>query len=255
MLRELQAAFRAELVDANVARMPARLAGTTLVTPDRFWIYRNNFLGSLTSVLAATFPTVERLVGENNFRYLAHRFIRAHPPTQPVLDAYGDRLSRFLETLSPAVAEFPFLPDLARLEWAVQEAYFAADGAALTPETLAAMDPSAYAGLRLRLHPAARLVRSPWPIWELWDAEAVPDPLGEGPDHVLVLQTGGKVEVTLLSPGDFVFLSELDAGGTLEEAATAGRAAEPAFDLTTVLGAHLQRGTFRAIDADPPDRR
>lgn len=247
MLRDLQGAFRVALADDDPGAQPDRLGGADLVAADRFWIYRNNFLASLTAALAATFPAVERFVGEDNFRFAAHGFIRAHPPEQPSLYAYGDRFPDYLAGLAPAVADFPFLPDLARLEWAVNEAYFAADGPALTPERLAGIDPADYAELRLSLHPAGRLVRSPWPIWELWDAEAVPEPLGEGPDHVLALRRNGKVDVVLLSPGDFVFVSRLDAGLSLVAAAGEAAEAEPDFDLTAALGAHLERGTF----ADP----
>jgi hypothetical protein len=247
MLRSLQAEFRAGVLAPDAAD-PETLGGAGVVGADRFWIHRNNYVASLEGVLADTYRAVARFVGEENFRFVAHRFVRSAPPDAPSLYAYGGGLPDFIAGIQAAVDELPFLPDLARLEWAVNEAYFAADAEPLLAETLAGLAPEDYAGLRLTLHPTARLVASDYPVWHIWDAEDLdaiePEDLPEGGDHVLVLRPADKVDAILVSPGDHAFLAALDAGAILGDAVGAALAVEPDFDLTTALAAHLERGTF-----------
>lgn len=258
MLRDLQAEFRAGLLAGEDTR-PGRLGGAEVVGPERFWIYRNNYVASLAGALEATYPAIARLVGAENFAFLAHAYCRRHPPAEPSLHAYGGGFADHVAGIEAAVAELPFLPDLARLEWAVNEAYFAADAAPLLAESLAGLAPDDYARLRLTLHPTARLVASDHPVWHLWDAESLeaiepedlPDSdLPDGGDHVLVLRPGDKVDVILLSPGDHALLTALAAGAPMGEAAGAAAGAEPDFDLTAALAAHLGRGTFAGFELD-----
>ncbi|MCY4239369.1 MAG: DNA-binding domain-containing protein [Rhodospirillaceae bacterium] len=245
MLRDLQAAFGAELLGSDM-RVSAALGGDRMENAHRFGIYRNNIFASLTGVLEAAFPTIHTLVGDENFIVLASRFIAEHPPQEPPLYRYGADFATFLEDFELAVGELPFLPDLARVEWAVNEAYFEADAESLQPEDLADLDPEDCGNLQLTLHPSARLMSSGWPVWDLWGADVLPNPSPEGAQQVLILRPDAEVSVTLLSPGDFIFAQALAAGMTLGAAATAGAKAEECFDLATALGGHLGRGTFRA---------
>jgi len=249
MLPDLQAAFRAGTLGRDAAAAAA-LADGGMENGHRFGIYRNNIFRSLTGVLEAAFPTVSRLVGDENFAVLAHRFIAAHPPQRPELYAYGGDFAAFLAGFRPAVEELPFLPDLAQVEWAVNEAYFEADAEPLNAERLSGLAPERYAGLRLKLHPTVRLIESDWPVWDLWGAEALPEPWPprkpEGAQRVLVRRPESKVDVVMAAPGDFAFLGALAAGDALGEAAAAGIAADAEFDLATCLAGHLAGGTFHS---------
>ena len=263
MLPDLQAAFRAGTIGRDGVAVAALSAGG-MQNGHRFGIYRNNIYRSLAGVLEAAFPTVHNLVGDENFAVLARRFIAAHPPQRPQLFAYGGDFAAFLAGFAPAVEELPFLPDLARVEWAVNEAYFETDAESLNAEQLAGLAPERYAGLRLGLHPTVRLIESDWPVWDLWGAEVLPDPgpdsgpgtgppgKPEGGQQVLVRRPESKVDVVMATHGDFAFLGALATGDTLGEAAGAGVAADPDFDLSACLAGHLAGGTFHShvmIDA------
>ena len=249
MLPDLQAAFRAGTIGRDGAAVAALSAGG-MQNGHRFGIYRNNIYRSLAGVLEAAFPTVHNLVGDENFAVLARRFIAEYPPHRPQLFAYGGDFAAFLAGFAPAVGELPFLPDLARVEWAVNEAYFEADAETLNAEQLAGLAPERYAGLRLGLHPTVRLIQSDWPVWDLWGAEALPDPwpdpAPQGGQRVLVRRPESKVDVVMAPHGDFAFLSALSTRDTLGEAAAAGAAADPDFDLSACLAGHLAGGTFHS---------
>ena len=67
---------------------------------------------------------VEKLVGEGFFRYAASQFIRQYPSKSGDLNEFGYEFPEFLETFEPA-AKLNYLPDVARLELAYHEAYYA----------------------------------------------------------------------------------------------------------------------------------
>lgn len=249
MLPDLQAAFRSGTIDRDGDAVAA-LAAAGMRNGHRFGIYRNNIFKSLTGVLEAAFPTIRNLVGGDNFAVLAHRFVAAHPPRRPQLFAYGGEFPVFLAGFAPAVEDLPFLPDLAKVEWAVNEAYFEADAEPLAAGHLAGLAPESYAGLRLGLHPTVRLIESDWPVWDLWGLEAAPDPWPserqEDAQRILVRRPESKVDVVLATRGDFAFLGAIGGGEPLGGAAAAGAAADTDFDLSTCLAGHLAGGTFRS---------
>ena len=60
------------------------------------------------------------------FNAAVDAYVRACPSTSGDLNVYGDAFGEFLAGYPPA-ADLPYLPDVARLEWAVDEAGRAAD--------------------------------------------------------------------------------------------------------------------------------
>src|SRR5688500_7173734 len=117
MLSDLQNAFRRYTLDGDVGPLPDWVCGNGMPAARRLAVYRNNVMGSLIDVLAAAYPTVCRLVGEPFFRFAAASFAAAAPPVRPHLMSYGGGFAGFLARFEPA-ADLPYLPDLARLEWA-----------------------------------------------------------------------------------------------------------------------------------------
>ena len=248
MLLETQSAWRAALFGRGAAPAGIRAADAEA----RFAIHRGTVMESLVQSLGHAFPVARKIATPENFRVVALAYIRAEPPRRPVLAEYGAGFPDFLAGFAAAADDLPFLPDLARLEWALHTAYFAADAPSLAPETLGAIAPEALGGARLALHGAARLVGSAHPIWTAWRDETVPGPALPG-QHVLVARPETRVDAYEIETGDAAFLGTIAAGATLEKAALAALAADARFDFAAVLAAHLQRGTFAAEVATEPD--
>lgn len=140
----------------------------TFAASGRFNVYRNNYLITLRNALRSTFPAVERLVGEEFFAALASAFAERHPPRSPIMAQYGDAFAGFLEQFS-ALADFPYLPDIARIEYARVQAYHAADAAGFVLDCEAAL--TAALEQPTRLHPSVHVVASAHPVHSIWQAQ------------------------------------------------------------------------------------
>jgi hypothetical protein len=257
MLRELQTRMARSLLEDFKAPPPAGLvAGDAARAAARFMVHRGNVIESLANALGHSYPAVKAIAGAENFRVLAAAYVRACPPLRPALMSYGDDFPAFVAAHDAAMRDFPFLADLARLEWAMNEAYFAGDAPALAPEALGAVPPERLPALRFALHPAARLVVSEFPIHTIWAAATAGGQLpdlasGEG-EGVLVARPSGPVEAFKLDPGETVFLGAVAAGAPLEKALAEAEAAAAGFDLSAALAAALARGVFGAeVSFDP----
>lgn len=251
MLREFQRAVSASLLQPFKAPAPEGIvAGDPVRAAARFMIHRGNVVESLVNALAITYPAVKATCGDENFRVLAAAFVRRDPPLEPALLAYGRGFADFVAGHAGAVSDFPFLPDLARLEWALNEAYYAAEAPPLAPADLAAVPPEDLGALRLSLHPSARIVASEFSIHAIWAAvsagDAAPEPRPEHGEAVLVFRHSDSVEAVALGRGEAVFLGTVAAGASLEKALAEAESAEPGFDASAALAAALTRGAFGA---------
>jgi hypothetical protein len=254
MLAEMQHAFRAAVLNGERAPAAAYVrADGDIAAQARVGVHANTVQASLASVLAAAYPALERLLGADNFRLLARAFVAAHPPRRPQLSAYGAEMAAFVGRFAHT-ADYPFLADLARLEWARNEALFAADAAVLTGRGLEGVAPEAMGALSLPWHPATRLVESAYAIDRLWHAERLARGVAAGAQTVLVTRgPDGAVQHREIAAGDAVLLHAFAAGRSLNEAAAAALAAQPDLDLQAALAAHLTGATFGLPDRIPPE--
>ena len=192
---------------------------------------------------------VHKLVGGDFFRYAARSYVPAHPSPSGNLHDFGAELAEFLEALAPA-AELAYLPDVARLEWAYHRVFHEASHAPMDLAALAAFDPDHYGRLRFRLHPATRLVRSPYPILRIWqvnqegfEGDPVVD-LAEGGVRILVARQRLEVELEPLGEAEFTLLRELGADRTFAQACESALDVQSDFDLSACLQHHVLRGTL-----------
>ena len=251
-LAELQGSFREALFTGSIDAVDGALIGRAESLAPRFAIYRNNVFGSLVQALAAAYPVTCRVLGMPFFRGVARAYARAFPPERPELSAYGAGFAEHLAGLSP-LAAIPQLVELARLEWLMIEAYFAADAPALVLDDLRAVPPALYPGLRLLLHPSVRLLASPFAAGSFWriarEAEGAVEPIDlRRPQCVIVLRPYAEVVQTTISQGDHALLGAIEAGADLTEAARAATGAEPNHDLQAGLGRFLALGVFSGFD-------
>jgi hypothetical protein len=254
VLPDLQRTFRIAVTgtdDAGLAALVAARIGGGASAATRIDVYRTNVQESLIDVLATAFPVVGRIVGPAYFRGLAAGYVAAQLPRVPQLSVYGDGFADFLAGHEAAV-RLPYLPDVARLEWARGEAYFAADAPPLDPAALRRVAPESLAALRLVPHPALRLVASAHPIRRIWEVNQpevtdVPALDLSLPEQVAITRPEHSVVMRGIGAGDLRFVQGLVGGAGLADAAGAALDADPEFDLQRCLEGHLVHGSFAAF--------
>jgi hypothetical protein len=218
-----------------------------------FAVYRNTVMKGCIDALAANYPAVARLVGDEWFRAAAAVFVQMHLPQRPMLVEYGEDFPRFLSTFEPA-AELPYLSNVAQLDRFWTESHIAADQTPIVAAAMADLEPDVLAGAVLRPHSSAR-----WhwfadqPIFSLWRCNrdaANTDALrtlvwrGEG---VLLVRPHSTVEAIELSAGGCAFIDACAAGAPLSDAGLAAFAADPDMDLSALMAQLLRAGAFSEI--------
>jgi len=232
----------------------------------RLAVYRNNVVVSLVTALGDSFPACRRLAGPAVFDAIARTHVGLCPPRGPVLTEYGAGFADWLDAeVPPEWLPSPALPDLARLEHARLRAWHAADAEPLTSAQLAARlaDPSSLPAARLRLHPAATLLRSAHPVVTLWHqhasahgpAEAQVLDAETGPQSALVLRDADdEVLVLPLDPASAEFVAALLADLSLAEAVSQATSTSPsgAFDPVASLAGLIRHGALVGWAAPSP---
>ena len=241
--------FRDALLDGAQAVPNGLIDGQARPAGRRYNVYRNNVAVSLTEALREGFPVITKLLGQQNMDGLAGLYLRAHPPSSPLMMFYGDSFPDFMAGL-PQLSHLGYLPDVARLELALRRAYHAADGTAIDPAALGTLDADALMASRLGLAPALQLIRSTWPIHAIWRFNTEPDAPkpASGAQDVVILRPEFDPTPHLLPPGGAAFLSTLAAGDTLGQAHDAAMSEANDFDLTPLLALLIQNGALVSLN-------
>lgn len=208
----------------------------------RYDVYRNNVVVSLSEALAAAYPVVKKLVGEEFFTAMAGAHVRQFPPKTPLMIHYGQDFPRFLAGFPP-VSHLPYLPDVARLERARRMAYHGADAAPCPPEKLAELEGNKLFSTQFIMHPTLHIIRSKYPVFSIWRYNSTDDqsPLPEGGEMVLISRANDKLNMQLINRSTAIFIEALPEH-TLGVAIDKATTQEPEFNLTTNLTDLLSAG-------------
>lgn len=209
-LRDVQRWLRGKIRPASSPSVMSE-APSILLRPQRgvpgaehLSIYATGWLVRTREALAEAYEAIHHLLGARAFEALAHAYARQHPSHHYNLSEVGREFADFLAT-AEITQQFPFLPDLARLEWRVREAFHAMEQPPWEVRTLSSMSLDAWDRTRFRFQPSVAVVSAEWPIWDLWQAraqaiEAITIELVNRPQHVVVHRQGYAVTCELMEP-------------------------------------------------------
>jgi len=236
-----QRQFRKALMDPHSPAPEGLNDGRGNPASRRFDVYRNNVIVALMEALRTAFPVLRKLLGTQNFDHLARLFARAHPPQTPLMMHYGAAMPAFLENFA-SLSHIAYLPDVARLELAMRQSYHAADTPALDPAELATVSPDILMASTLTLAAPVALIRSTWPIVDIWrfnTLKGAPEPRGIG-QSALIMRTGFDPEPHALDAAQTAWVTSIVAAKTLADAQGGACAIDPDFDLTPLLSLLIQ---------------
>ena len=125
--------------------------------------FGGDIIGLLIRALAARYPVVRRLAGDESFLATARRFVRAQPSHLSTVLHFGEAFPGYLRGLGRA-ASFEYLADVAEIEAARARAMRSADARPIGRAALASLSSSRLRELGVLLHPSVSLVASRFPI-------------------------------------------------------------------------------------------
>ncbi|MCA9809713.1 MAG: putative DNA-binding domain-containing protein [Candidatus Dadabacteria bacterium] len=226
------------------------------VLPMRLQIYQNNVVGSLARAMQLTYPLIVILTGESFAENVMRSFVRENPPREACLARYGEGFDKYIESYEPA-RSLPYLADIARLEWAMNESFYARDDSALDPSDLQNVPGSELADITLSLRSSVRLMESRWPLpairafclQENRDESQTLD-LDQGGCKVMIYRPFLSAEIELLDPAEYDFLKDVKDGRPLGDILESVLQTHPDFDFQAFLQKHLRLETFSSIQAN-----
>ena len=177
-LPELQRAFKHAVMQyqpgaENLPAIHGYLSG-------RIEIYGEAYKARLLEALKTNFPALHRVLGDDAFRELAHRFIDESPSAYRSIRWFGRELEAFAsgdKTLLP----HPALLDLLKMDWALGIAFDAADAVPVTESDLQHVAPQDWATLGFAFHPSLTLLKLDWAVEPIWRA-VIKDENSETPE-------------------------------------------------------------------------
>lgn len=226
-------------------------------------MYVEGYAARVEEALRETCPAVFHLIGHDASHGLAARYAAARPSSSYNLDHAGRELPTFLER-DPLTDRFPFLPDLAALEWAVVRAFHARGLPAADRSRFAALTAGDWSGAMLEFQPSLALRRSKWPIATLWAARDTPIAeidivVADRSENVLVRRSGHDVACDTIGEAEADVLEALLSGVSLgelaatlaERAATSRERDHDYSGLSRWLVGWMQAGLVTGVEVPP----
>ena len=245
-LRELQHAFAGAIVDGAAPALEPWIAARGIAPAARLRIYRNANLAIHVDALATSFPALQRLLGEDCFDGLATRHAAFRGNRSGNLQDYGADFAAFVE-VQPETAPWPWLGEVARLEWLRQEVALAADAAPADAAALVAALADVEHPPRLR--PCVRVLSCVWAVLDLWRHAQAPEHGAIDPataQSVLLWREGSQVAMRAIAPAQAAFVRALRRESSLDLALAAAQLIDPQAPPETLLRPLLEHTLLAA---------
>lgn len=212
-------------------RLPVT-TGSDEVLHERVGLYRGNVRSRWRAALANAYPVLLALVGDAYFDALSLAYVRAHPSRSGDLNRFGDALPAFIGEYERG-SRFRYFADIARLEWALHIAGFAADASVFTPQQWLELGDERLLDAQLSVHSACTAIASNYAIADIWRAHqpggTFPRRL-DGPTWTLVVRPVWQPTILVHSEAAHVAFIALQSGSTLAVALDAAFAIDQEFD-------------------------
>lgn len=143
----------------------------------RLDVYANMYFYRLLDSIREDYPAVVAAVGDGEFHNLVTDYLLAHPSQHWSLRYAGRHLATFLRTHRLG-DERPWLADLAALEWAILDAFDAADATPLAAADLEQLSPEDWAEVTFTPSASVLLLELEWNVDDLWERTQRDEPPG-----------------------------------------------------------------------------
>jgi hypothetical protein len=140
---------------------------------ERVEIYSQAYLARIVDALKGDFPTLYRSLGEEAFPSVMASYLKECPSTTKNMGEVGRLLPNFLAEFPPT-REIDYLAEIALMEWKGIESFYAEECPSLDFSRLHQISESGWDTARVKLDPSVKLLRTKWPVHQLWVARDLP---------------------------------------------------------------------------------
>lgn len=240
------------IVTCSDQDLPVLVAGRATACPEAdLSVYPTALLANASRALAITYPTVASLLGDEAFWVLVSRYVKHCPNSQSDWGHWGRSLPAWL-TQQTELDAFPYLPDVAKLDWLCHISERAKDGQT-DVVSLLGLGSQPLNQVFVRLADDVQIMSSIYPVAQIWLGHHAPEadrarwlsqanePLPDGqPQYLLIHRSPWRATPSLISRGTHTFLSAVLSGLTLDRCLDL--AAPFDFDFVHWLPEALQQG-------------
>ena len=232
--------------------------------------YRANVHALAARALQTPYPVTQQLLGVEAFAMLARDLWQAHPPVRGDLAQWGGALANWMGQagdLTAILSDYPYLCDVARIEWALHQCSATAD-AMLDAASFVLLTSQEPFQVQLLVAPGSRALHSAWPAASIvlaHGAGSTEPPsahslqhisnqlrtlmLQNRPESALVWRPSYAPHVRVLADDEVGFVAAVLAGQNLQAALGA---ADAGFDFSAWLTDNVQNGLVIGAAATPP---
>ena len=188
---------------------------------ERLQVYAEGYTARIRESIAEVYETVRCALDAEVFDELCLGYAQRYDSDDYNLNHAGKHLEEFLKTSSLS-KEAPFLPDLAKFEWGLWEAFHSFDeSSAFTHSDLAKIPLEDWERSVIDFQPSVKLLDSDWPGLDLWKTRRESSDalkkvrLNNNPQKILIGRRGDQVRCELLGLEQFLLVRGLLAGKPL----------------------------------------
>ena len=131
-------------------------------------IYQNNLLMTALRSLSINYPVIESMIGDHAMYVLTRRLLDMDKPASGDWAEWGSKLSTCLLN-SELYESYPYLPDIASVEWAFHSAS-RNEVLAFDSNSLHKLSNSDLENIHCILSPSVSLLPSAYPQYQIWQA-------------------------------------------------------------------------------------
>ncbi|MBB1486088.1 HvfC/BufC family peptide modification chaperone [Oceanospirillum sediminis] len=220
-------------------------------------IYQNNLLMTANRALTISYPVLNQLIGYEAMIALSRMLLQYAPPSEGDWGEWGKAMADLLAQ-TPLAREYPYLPDIARLEWLVWQS---SRNMAPAPDTeslalLAEYHPDQ---ILIELAQSLSVMQSLWPVQAIWQSHHSADQEGvneamlkralaqQKTDHsyMLISLNHYKVSIRPVYANEYHWIQSIRQGVSLGELLDL----YPGFDFATWLPVALHNGWISRLTA------
>ena len=199
---------------------------------NRLEIYRNNAFQAILNALQSVFPVCQAVVGETCFTQLVKGYCQQYPLNDSNLNRYGQKFAHWLAvevSQYQAFKDLQYLPELAQLEWLLNQSYYAMDlGGMMQPpncslEQLAELNEQEQQQAVLLLRPDLVLFTCHYPVQQVWhrhqqsSTNNIPEHTDNIAYYLVIHRNGFKAQFSLVMQPMMQLLQAISAGQTLTQ--------------------------------------